>query len=266
MHTEPEHPIPDLTVTLLQTDLAWENPEESRRIFAQKIGSLTSPTDLIILPEMFTTGFTMNAAQLAEPPNGPTTQWLRQMAEISQAAITGSIIVQENGHFYNRLLWVQPDGTVYTYDKRHLFRMAQENAIYSAGKRKLIVNWKGWRICPLVCYDLRFPVWSRNTSAQPYDLLIYVASWPEKRAQAWCSLLPARAIENLSYCIGVNRTGTDAHTSYAGDSAVCDPQGNCIFLPANPDIIHTQTLSYSDLASFRKRFPADLDADIFTLL
>lgn len=257
----------DLTVTLLQAELHWENPAANRAAFEAMIAGISSPTDLFILPEMFTTGFTMNAAELAEEPGGPTTEWLLKMARQTQAALTGSIIIRENGNYYNRLLWVQPDGQIFTYDKHHLFRMAEENSIYSAGKSKTIITWKGWRICPLICYDLRFPVWSRNTSAEPYDLLLYVANWPEKRAAAWCSLLPARAIENLSYCIGVNRTGRDGKgILFAGDSAVCDPKGDNFFLPANPEIIHTQTLSYQALADFRKSFPADLDADAFSLL
>jgi omega-amidase len=256
----------DLTVTLLQNDLIWEDPEANRIVFEELIKGLNLSTDLIILPEMFTTGFTMNAEKFAEEPEGPTTQWLQQMVQLTGAAITGSFIVNEQGNFYNRLLWVQPDGQIFTYDKHHLFRMAQENAIYSAGKSKTIIFWKGWRICPLICYDLRFPVWSRQTTEQAYDLLLYVANWPEKRSAAWRSLLPARAVENLSYCIGVNRTGQDGNgIAYVGESAVCDAQGNSFFLPANPAYIHTQTLSFSELQNFRERFPANLDADAFTL-
>lgn len=260
-------PVSDLRVTLFQTDLFWENPAANRQNLETKIRSLTEPTDLLILPEMFSTGFTMNAPALAESMDGPTIQWLQQMAQLKQAAITGSLIIKEAGHYYNRLVWVQPDGQIFTYDKRHLFRMAQENGIYSAGKTRLLVNWKGWNICPLVCYDLRFPVWSRQHTNPPYDLLLYVANWPAKRAAAWKALLPARAIENLSYCIGVNRTGQDTQQiEYSGDSTVCSPQGNIQWLPAQTEAVQTFTLSYPYLQNFRERFPANLDADNFEIM
>jgi len=259
-------PTADLRVTLLQTDLVWEDPVANRNQFETMIRNLATETDLIVLPEMFTTGFTMNAPALAETMEGPTIAWLLEMARLKQAAITGSLIIKENEQYFNRLIWAQPDGDLQYYDKRHLFRMAQENAIYSAGKTRLVVNYKGWRICPLICYDLRFPVWSRQLSNQPYDLLLYVANWPEKRAVAWRTLLAARAIENLSYCVGVNRTGQDGTgIRYDGGSAVCEPQGETFYLPENPEIIHTQALSYQKLQEFRERFPADLDADAFVL-
>ena len=258
--------VADLRVTLLQTDLVWENPAANRAQFEAMIRNLPAETDLLILPEMFTTGFTMNAAQLAETMDGPTIGWLLEMARLKQAAITGSLIIKEQEKYFNRLIWAQPDGSIQFYDKRHLFRMAQENAIYSVGKTRLIVNYKGWRICPLICYDLRFPVWSRQQPNQPYDLLIYVANWPEKRSAAWRTLLAARAIENLSYCVGVNRTGTDQlGNAYNGGSAVCSAQGDTFYLPPNPEIIHTHTLSYQQLSGFREKFPADLDADAFEL-
>lgn len=259
--------VPDLRVTLLQNDLFWENPEANRQQFETTIGRLSTPTDLLVLPEMFTTGFSMHAPALAETMDGPTVSWLQKMAAQSQAAITGSLIVQENGRYFNRLVWAEPDGTVRHYDKRHLFRMAQENAIYSAGETRLTLTWKGWNICPLICYDLRFPVWSRQHPENPYDLLLYVANWPEKRIQAWRTLLAARAIENQAYTIGVNRTGKDPNgISYNGNSGVCLPRGDAFYLPSNPEIIHTQTLSYQDLKTFREQFPAYLDADPFALL
>ncbi|MFC5271159.1 amidohydrolase [Adhaeribacter terreus] len=258
--------VADLTVTLIQPELSWENRAENLRLLTQKISAITEPTDLIILPEMFTTGFSMNAGKLAENMAGQTVNWLLEMAKIKNAAICGSIIIQEENQYYNRLLWVQPDARIFTYDKRHLFRMAHENGSFSAGKSKLIVPWKGWKICPLVCYDLRFPVFSRWTKQEPYDLLLYVANWPEKRAAAWKTLLPARAIENLSYCIGVNRVGKDANNiQYSGDSAICTPQGNTFFLPSHTEAVHTQTLSHNDLENFRQRFPAFEDADAFEL-
>ena len=258
--------VSDLSVTLLQNDLFWENPEANRQQFETTINRLTKPTDLLVLPEMFTTGFSMNAPALAESMEGTTVSWLSEMANRTQAAITGSLIIKEKDQYFNRLIWAEPNGTIQFYDKRHLFRMAQENAIYSAGKTRLTVTWKGWNICPLICYDLRFPVWSRQVPEKPYDLLLYVANWPEKRALAWRTLLAARAIENLSYCIGVNRTGKDQNgVSYNGNSGVCMPQGEAFYLPPNPEIIHTQTLSYQDLQTFRKQFPANLDADPFEL-
>jgi predicted amidohydrolase len=257
----------DLTITLIQTALVWEKPAENRRLLGQKIAAIPEPTDLIILPEMFTTGFTMNAEKLAEKPDGETAKWLLELAKLKNAAICGSIISKENGTYYNRFIWAQPDGEISTYDKRHLFRMAGENAIYSAGKSKKIMEWRGWKILPLVCYDLRFPVFSRYTKQEPYDLLLYVANWPEKRAAAWKTLLPARAIENLSYCIGVNRVGQDENgINYSGDSAICTPQGETIFLPANSEAIHTQKISRETLDTFRQRFPAYEDADAFELL
>ncbi len=257
---------PDLRVTLVQPDLIWENPAANREKLAALISSQPLETDLIILPEMFTTGFTMNAAAFAETMEGPTVAWLLEMTQLKQAALTGSLVIKENGAYFNRLIWAQPDGKVFTYDKRHLFRMARENDTYAAGKSKLVVTWKGWRICPLICYDLRFPVWSRFTAQEPYDLLLYVANWPAKRRAAWNTLLPARAVENLSYCLGVNRTGSDGQdVAYSGDSAICSPQGEVFRLPANTESIHTQTLSYDDLQKFRARFPANLDADLFEL-
>jgi predicted amidohydrolase len=260
-------PKADLTVTLIQTELAWEDPEANRRLLTQKIASISERTDLIVLPEMFTTGFSMQTEKLAENMNGPTVKWLLEMATLKNAAVCGSIIVREENQFYNRLLWAQPDGQFFTYDKRHLFRMAHENVSFSAGKSKLLVHWRGWNICPLVCYDLRFPVFSRWTKQAPYDLLLYIANWPEKRATAWKTLLPARAIENLSYCLGVNRVGQDGNgIPYSGDSVVCDPQGHNFFLPPHAEAVHTQTLSAAALESFRQRFPAFEDADAFELL
>ena len=257
----------NLTISLLQTDLAWENPETNRNALEEKIKNLDTATDLIVLPEMFTTGFSINTSTLAEKMDGPTIAWLHRMASLTQATITGSLIIEEHGNYFNRLIWVQPDGEIYWYDKKHLFRMAQENGIYSGGKSKLIVQWKGWKICPLICYDLRFPVWSRQQPEQPYDLLLYVANWPEKRAAAWRILLAARAIENASYCAGVNRTGQDGNgIFYAGESGICDPFGNAFYLPAEAASLHTQTLDHAALLKYRERFPVHLDADPFLLL
>ena len=257
-------------VTLLQTNLYWHDPVANRAMLEERIFSLAEPTDLIVLPEMFTTGFTMDARAVAEPMNLTTFRWLKQMAAQTKAVVTGSYVVKEGGQFFNRLVWMQPDGQFDTYDKRHLFRMAGEDTIYSAGTRRIVKEWKGWRICPLTCYDLRFPVWSRNTNGQSqefaYDLLLYVANWPATRRTAWKTLLQARAIENLSYVVGVNRVGTDGNDHpYTGDSSLIDFKGDVLFQQAETEIIHQQVLSLDALRTFRSAFPANLDADRFIL-
>ena len=269
-----------MNITLLQTTLHWHDPVANRAMLEEIIFTLPQPTDLIVLPEMFTTGFTMDAAAVAESMNMTTFRWLRQMAEQTNAAITGSYVVQERTptgkQFYNRLLWMEPDGQWATYDKRHLFRMAGEEKIYTAGSQRLVREWRGWRICPLVCYDLRFPVWSRN-HAHPdgtldYDLLLYVANWPAPRQAAWDTLLQARAIENLSYVAGVNRVGTDGNRdagpnhTYIGGTALIDFKGDVLFRQYDTEAVYQQTLSLEDLRAFRAKFPAYLDADGFTLL
>jgi predicted amidohydrolase len=239
-------------------------------MFEEQIFSLPEPTDLIILPEMFTTGFTMEASAVAEPMNLTTFRWLKQMAAQTGAVVTGSYVVKENGHYNNRLIWMQPDGQFDVYDKRHLFRMANEDETYTGGTSRIIKEWKGWRICPLICYDLRFPVWSRNKQADStnfaYDLLIYVANWPAARRNAWNTLLQARAIENLSYVVGVNRVGNDPRGNhYTGDSAVIDFKGEVLFRETDKEVVHRQTLSLDDLTTFRASFPANLDADNYSL-
>ncbi|MFN8354593.1 MAG: amidohydrolase [Spirosomataceae bacterium] len=255
----------NLTVTLIQSALYWENPTANLAMFEEKIAQLSSPTDLIILPEMFNTGFTMNTEAVGEPMNLTTTKWMKQMAAQTGAVITGSFIVKEGGLAYNRLVWMQPNGQFDYYDKRHLFRMAGEHHHFAAGTRRLIQTLKGWQICPLICYDLRFPVWSRNVNRQ-YDLLLYVANWPEARSQAWKALLQARAIENLSYVIGVNRVGQDGKgLPYSGDSVIHNFVGDRLFECQHDEVIHTQTLDYEAMRAFRERFPAHLDADTFTL-
>ncbi|MFK7934041.1 MAG: amidohydrolase [Saprospiraceae bacterium] len=214
----------DLHVTLIQSELRWEDAAANRANFAKKIERLTEPTDLIVLPEMFTTGFTMNPATVAETMDGTTLNWLREMAQQSNAVVTGSVVIEENEQYYNRLIWMRPDGNYDTYDKRHLFTLAGEHKYYQPGTKRLIVELNGWKICPLICYDLRFPVWARNV--ENYDLLIYVANWPDKRSNAWKALITARAIENQCYTIGVNRVGKDANGHlYSGDSGVADYAG-----------------------------------------
>ncbi len=214
-----------LHISLLQADLSWENAQENINYFTEQIDQISNDVDLIVLPEMFTTGFSMNANKLAEEMNGKTVNWMQETAVKKQSAVVGSVIISENQKFYNRLFFVFPSGEFQYYDKKHTFTLAKEHETYSSGSKKLIVEYKGWKICPLICYDLRFPVWARNV--EDYDLLIYVASWPEKRINAWDALLKARAIENMSYTIGVNRIGKDGNNyDYVGHSILFDCLGN----------------------------------------
>ena len=254
-----------LTVALLQEDLEWEKPSENKKNFEEKIEKLSTDVDLIVLPEMFTTGFSMNAANLAEPDKGPSFQWMQEMARAKDAAVTGSIITGDGGKFYNRLYFVFPDGASRKYDKRHTFTLAKENETYASGTEKLIVEFKGWRICPLVCYDLRFPVWSRNT--EDYELLIYVANWPAPRVTAWDTLLKARAIENMSYCVGVNRVGRDGKDlDYVGHSAVYDSLGKEVSKNASENVFSEEvTLSKDHLSKTRSSLRFLQDRDSFTL-
>lgn len=256
----------DLRITIIQSHLHWENIEKNLKMFSRKISSVKEKTDLIVLPEMFSTGFTMNNKPLAENMKGRIVQWMKKIAKEKKCVITGSIIIKEKGKYYNRLIWMQPDGKFKTYDKRHLFRYAGEEKYYSAGKKKLIVKLNGWKICPMVCYDLRFPVWIRNKNKE-YDVLIFVANWPERRNYPREALLLARAIENQTYVIGVNRVGKDGNEiNHSGDSVVINPKGE-IIAKANPnkETIFTTTISYSGLKDWRKKFPAWKDADDFKI-
>lgn len=262
--------IQDLTVSLMQSNLHWESSEANLAMFEEKIWQINTATDLIILPEMFNTGFSMDAARLAEPMNSKTFRWMKQQAAQTGAVIIGSYIIKENLNNYNRLFWVEPDGNFAFYDKRHLFSLAGENKIFTAGNTNLIKTWKGWKICPLVCYDLRFPVWSKNriSNNEPlYDLLIYIANWPTPRIAAWDVLLQARAVENLSYVVGVNRTGTDEKGhSYNGHSKVIDPKGYIIFDLNEEEGIGTIILNYEEQRAFREKFLSFLlDADEFEI-
>jgi predicted amidohydrolase len=255
----------DLTVTLFQTNIAWEDPEANLAHYTELIASIGQPTDLIILPEMFTTGFTMNPAANAETMAGPAMQWLAQQAKVAQAVITGSLVIEEDGKYYNRLIWMMPDGNYEAYNKRHLFAMAGEHEYYEKGRDRLIVEYKGWRICPLICYDLRFPVWARNEDA--YDLLIYTANWPDKRAYDWRTLLKARAIENQCYTIGVNRVGTDANgLGYNGDSCVISPGWlKTVYHTEQVEDVHTERLFGEHLIEVRQQLPFLQDRDGFNL-
>lgn len=251
----------DLTISIIQSDLVWENIAANLAEFDRKIDAIQEETHLVVLPEMFTTGFSMNPHKLAQDMNDSAVRWLRQKSAQKHADIVGSIIIKDNGLFFNRLLWAKPDGRLVTYDKRHLFRMLGEEKIYSAGAKTLTVELHGWKVRPFICYDLRFPAWTRNIS-NSFDLSIFIANWPEKRSMHWKTLLLARAIENQCYVVGVNRVGTDGNgLTYSGDSAIIDPAGNILFQKAQAVCTHTLEISYSELQAYRKSFPAWMDAD-----
>lgn len=253
----------ELEIVLFQTGLFWEEANKNRGKFEKLIRENASNADIMLLPEMFTTGFTMKAEECAETMNGPTVNWMVSLAAELKVALTGSIIIEEKGKYFNRLIWADEDGLKGHYDKRHLFRMARENDVFSAGNSKLIVNYKGWNIFPLVCYDLRFPVWSRNNSE--VDLMLYVANWPAARKNAWTALLPARAIENQSYVAGLNRIGDDGDgISYSGNSALIDPKGEYIAKAGdNEETVLRAKINIADLRAFREKFPVWMDSDQF---
>jgi predicted amidohydrolase len=254
-----------MKVSILQSELYWEDRDKNLEMFSDKIRSLRNETNLIVLPEMFTTGFSMNPERLAENPDGKTFHWMKDQAADAKALVIGSIIVKEDDRYYNRLISAYPNGTYYYYDKRHLFRMGEENKHYTAGTEKVIFQYMDWQIRPLICYDLRFPVWSRNQG--DYDLLIYVANWPESRRHVWRNLLVARALENQVYVIGVNRIGKDGQgLTYSGDSMVIDPKGYIISnTEPYTESVETIELSLQSLNKFRKKFPVGKDADDFEI-
>ena len=256
-----------LRVSLIQHDMAWEDPLTNRRALAAVTAGLAGATDVVVLPEMFSTGFSMEPERLAEEANGDTAHWMLQLSRTLDAAVTGTVITREGGRFYNRLYWATPDGLLAHYDKRHLFRMGAEDRHYAAGTQPVVVTWRGFRIAPLVCYDLRFPVWSRRRSGYDYDVLLYVASWPAARRHAWRSLLVARAIENQCYVVAVNRVGRDGHgTGHAGDSVVQNFLGEPLLELGAEAAVASVALDRPTLDAFRDRFPAQLDADRFTLV
>jgi omega-amidase len=262
----------DLRISLVQADTVWHDPAANRAMYGDLIAPLAGRTDLVLLPETFTSGFSNEALASAEDMRGPTVAWIRDQARRLDAVVTGSVQIREGQGVYNRLLWATPDGGLEHYDKRHLFRMAKEHERYAAGRERLTVELKGWRVCPLVCYDLRFPVFIRNRYGVEaperfdYDLLLFVANWPSPRRYAWQTLLRARAIENLSYVAAVNRAGTDGNGhAYSGDSVALDFLGQPLLeFGAQPQVA-TSTLSAAALAAHRERFPAQLDADRFDL-
>lgn len=252
----------NLKVTIIQPDIIWENPQANLDKYSQWIKNIEE-SDIIILPEMFTTGFSMKPESLKESMEGSSVQWMKKVAADKNVALVGSLIIEENSHIYNRALWVFPDGKIQTYDKRHLYTMGQEHLHYSPGKEKTIVEYKGWKFCPQICYDLRFPVFTRNL--EDYDVVFYMANWPSPRHHVWKNLLISRAIENQAYCFGINRTGTDGTAlNYLGDSACISPKGIANFMGKN-ESVETFEISYSELHNFRKTFPLLNDRDNFQI-
>lgn len=260
-----------LKITLIQSDLFWESPEKNRKKFDALIESIGQATHLIVLPEMFTTGFTMNCQKWAETMSGQSIEWMKTIAKNKKCAVTGSLIIKEGKNFYNRLIWMMPDGQIFHYDKRHLFSYGNEHLHYKPGKQKLIVNYRGWNIQPLICYDLRFPVWCRNqiepqTQTYNYDLILFVANWPHKRIEAWHQLLIARAIENQSFAVGVNRIGYDGNDIYhSGSSSLIHPEGKIIFRQMDKPEVVTLQLSYTDLKKSRDKYHFLFDGDSFKI-
>lgn len=253
-----------LNVTIVQADLHWQDPAANRDAFAAIIRQLEESTDLIVLPEMFTTGFSMDAPKLAESMDGPSVTWMQETAATNEVAVCGSLIIVDNENYYNRFICSSPTGELSCYDKRHLFRLADEQQHYAAGKALVTFTVKGWRVCPQVCYDLRFPVWSRNQDG--YDLLLYVANWPKQRHVAWETLLRARAIENLSFVVGVNRVGTDGNElPYGGGSAIVDYVGQELSVLHEEPGSATASLDMHMLKKFRDRFAFHKDADQFSI-
>ena len=253
-----------MKIALLNSTLVWENPTENRINFEQKINGINEAIDLIVLPEMFTSGFTMNPKKVAETMQGETISWLIKLAKAKNCAITGSLVITENENYYNRLLFVFPDGKIEFYDKRHLFTLAGEEKIYTSGKEKLIVAYKGFKICPLICYDLRFPVFARNV--ENYDLLLYVANWPKPRINAWDILLKARAVENMTYVIGVNRIGNDNNSlEYVGHSQAIDFLGNYLIEPQEKEGIFIVEIDKEKQDETRSKLAFLNDKDSFTI-
>ncbi|MEY4053284.1 MAG: hypothetical protein RJA92_137 [Bacteroidota bacterium] len=256
----------NLHISLIQTDLFWEDKFRNLDMLEKKIAAVEAATQIVVLPEMFTTGFTMQPKLFAETMEGPTVEWMVEQAAQHKIILTGSIIIEEDNKFYNRLLWVLPNGQVAYYNKRHLFAFAGEDKEYTAGNKRLIAQVNGWKICLQICYDLRFPVWSRKQTPDEYDLLLYVANWPERRNHAWKTLLCARAIENQTYVVGVNRVGKDGHQiNHSGDSMIVDPMGQVLYYKADDEDIVYMELEKEVVQEAREKFPFGRDADGFTI-
>ena len=258
-----------LTISTIQTNLLWEEKQANLRLLEEKINTLQEKTEIVVLPEMFSTGFSMNAEQLAETMDGETINWMKRISSEHRIILTGSIMIREDDKYFNRLIWMLPNGEYGYYDKRHLFAFGEEDQHYSAGNKRLIASVKGWKINLLICYDLRFPVWARQQTkedGQEFDVLIYVANWPERRSHAWKTLLCARAIENQCYVVGVNRVGSDTNNIYySGNSLVIDPLGQVLYHMADEEDVNTITLSKEKLDEVRERFPFWKDADGFNI-
>jgi predicted amidohydrolase len=254
-----------VTFSIIQSNLHWENKTANLNMFAEKISTIHPTTDIIVLPEMFSTGFSMNPTLLAETMDGASITWMRQQAAQYQKIICGSVMIKEGNQYYNRLVWMQPDGEHKVYDKRHLFAYANEQEHYTSGSNKIIVQANGLKILPLICYDLRFPVWARQAT-DTYDVLLYVANWPERRSHAWKTLLTARAIENQCYVVALNRVGYDGNNIYhSGDSMVVNPMGEVLFHHAQDELIHTFTIDKNEIKTIRSKFPFLQDRDHFEI-
>ena len=261
--------MPTISFTIIQTNLFWEDKAANLSMLEQKIMGIKERTEIVVLPEMFSTGFSMKPQLLAETMDGPTVSWMKKISSNKKIVLTGSLIIEEEGNYYNRLLWVLPDGNMGYYDKRHRFAFAGEDKEYTAGHKRLIAQVKGWKINLQVCYDLRFPVWARQQSTETpeYDVLLYVANWPERRSHPWKSLLVARAIENQCYVIGVNRVGDDGNgIHHSGDSMVIDPLGVTLYHKQEEEDIFTIVLQKENLIAAREKFPFWKDADNFRIL
>jgi omega-amidase len=263
-----------LTVTLIQSDLHWEDKQANLDMFEEKVNSVKEKMEVVVLPEMFSTGFSMNPAKLAETMEGPSIQWMKRIASSKKIILTGSLIIEEAGNYHNRLVWMLPNGEYGCYDKRHLFGYAGEDGHYFPGFKRLIASVKGWKVNLQICYDLRFPVWARQSlplqgeenESPEYDLLVYVANWPERRNHAWKTLLQARAIENQCYVIGVNRVGKDGNDfNYSGDSMIVNAMGEVLYTKANQEDIFTYTLELGSLQEIRQKLPFLKDADPFMI-
>ena len=258
--------LSSLHFTIIQSSLFWEDKGANLDMLAQKIRNISEPTEIIVLPEMFNSGFSMQPDKMGETMEGPTVDWMRRLSAEKKAIITGSLIIEENGKYFNRLIWMLPNGEYGHYDKRHLFAFAGEDQHYTAGNKRLIASVKGWKINLQICYDLRFPVWARQTSNNEYDVLVYVANWPEKRSHAWKTLLVARAIENQAFVVGVNRVGLDGNNiAHSGNSMVVGPVGEVLYHSADQESVFQITLNREELETTRTQFPFWKDADFFTI-
>ncbi len=263
--------MPPLSFTLIQTALHWEDKKANLAMLEEKINSISTATHIVVLPEMFSTGFSMKPEQLAETMEGPTVQWMKKVAAQKKVVLTGSVMIEEEGRYYNRLIWMLPNGQTGIYDKRHLFAMGSENEHYSSGRQRFIASVNGWKINCAICYDLRFPVWARQQKGGDtdfeYDVLLYVANWPDRRNGAWKTLLQARAIENQCYVVGVNRVGPDGNgVAHTGDSMVCNALGEVLYHKAGEEDIFTITLQKEELDAVREKLPFWKDADPFLLI